>query len=322
MKKCKVWFTNADCYRTKFAPELSDAMMIGEKVLIPGVAWWDTAYEIRRKKIKKYCVGNNEYYGLGELPDITPKEALELERSNPLWFCVGEFAPAEIIDGVPYYVPFVYSDNLAACPSLYPDWTDEEFFTLLPFELNGKWGYVKDYSGEIVVQPTWDFAEPFCYGDAVVGQRDDGGSGKACDFRCMKGDKLTIDDKPNIILQLHHIVAGDFVEWTVPRLKNETFCKKACTVHFAIIDQKGNLQCPLEPDNDYITSHRRSHTLNVLDNVTVIQKNGKFYIELQLLCELENLIGEADVIDAADESAVETKIGDILIFIQRNDLRE
>lgn len=81
-------------------------------------------------------------------------------------FCVGEFAPAEIIDGVPYYVPFVYSDNLAVCPSC-TEWM-EEGSTLLPFELDGKWGYIEDYSGAIMVQPTWDFTEPFCYSDAVV----------------------------------------------------------------------------------------------------------------------------------------------------------
>lgn len=49
MKKCKVWFTD----------------------------------ETMHKEIKEYCIGNNEYYGLGELPDITPNEELELKRSNP-----------------------------------------------------------------------------------------------------------------------------------------------------------------------------------------------------------------------------------------------
>lgn len=53
--------------------------------------------------------------------------------------------------------------------------------------------------------------------------------------------------------------------------------------------------------------------------VTVIQKNSKFYLELPPWSEVEKPIWEFDVIDAADGNAVETKIGDVLIFIQRND---
>lgn len=51
----------------------------------------------------------------------------------------------------------------------YPGPPGDIYRNLIQFEVDGKWGYANFATGEIVITPQWDFAEPFMEnGQAIV----------------------------------------------------------------------------------------------------------------------------------------------------------
>lgn len=123
------------------------------------------------KKCRIYCTYNNSGYSNEGFPgDYTryfiddaclTEEDLVLVHTDEILYKPQHFVwnmppeiiqPAKRIDGKNYYSPAIGASIQRETP--------------LPFEVNGKWGYCDTYTGQVVIEPKWDFCDEFYCGYA------------------------------------------------------------------------------------------------------------------------------------------------------------
>jgi hypothetical protein len=280
MKKCRVWLDDKNLLDAHI-----DEKALTQRVLIPGTAWWDDADEERREDIMRYIL-YDEWYVTAD-----GAELLASAIKDPRRFFTEEFAPAVEIDGVPYYLPFVYFYDLHLSNkwgwAMYKEETVS--YTTLPFELEGKWGYIDVITGEIVIQPTWDYVERFgSYSDTVVGQKSESVGGKPCDIRCIIGEEKPM--RRRLRARLTNTESGEIREWIVKRNEADTWwCGEVCTVKYGEIDLSGNIVTPLEDD---LAERRNTIGIYEYEFSAIIHKNGKFLIRRyddKILWEIETI---------------------------------
>jgi hypothetical protein len=176
----------------------------------------------------------------------------------------------------------VYCRDLDA-PSAYARLYD---YYPLPFEQDGKWGYVNT-DGDIIIHAQWDYAEAVYDGStAIAGNRSDG---KTCDICCITGEAS--QDDTQMTLRLINDETGEIHETSVLRQDWDLrWCHKGCSVKYAEIDIgeyiAGKTSVSLELD----LQTRFSYVFSPYsEDITISKKRGKFIISDRSgypLCEI------------------------------------
>ena len=150
--------------------------------------------------------------------------------------------PAAVIDGQNYYLP---KDAIDAC--------NESSYVLLPFELNGKWGYCDRWMGEVVHEPKWGWCGHF----KPVPQGREGARFNAAEDTGFYSDRLWIDEfDPNsseyddrwglVDLDGKEIIAPVY-QYLSPIKEGVMLAKKGG--RWGAVDTSGKIVLPIEFDD-------------------------------------------------------------------------
>lgn len=134
MKPCIIYNENTD--------DVVDAVLINGSILIPVVQ----KTEEKPKMIEVvYTTKDGHETHFKRLPELVAED-------------IASRQPQKVIEDTFFYTPYDATW-----------WARTECEGgLVQFEIDGKWGFCKNDTGEIIIDPVWNFAGPFLYGYAMV----------------------------------------------------------------------------------------------------------------------------------------------------------